>query len=275
MSELITDAMLTRLSEVGALPRGRDLYEGEGTDFYERLVGPDRAEIREMLALARLAAGPVLDLAAGSGRLTIPLVRSGKRVTAVDLSDDMLSHLRRALPEHSAVDCVVADMRDFELETRYELIIIGATSITLLDREGRSLLYANVQRHLAPGGVFAFTVAAGASAGSLALPVEQEITVAGPDGDEIYLFSQQVDADGTARLVNWVRASDLARGAVATVLTSRLQLLSRESLSTELVGAGFAQPAVSPVRTHQGDEILLLTTSWKGIVARADDHASA
>ncbi|PRB11783.1 daptide-type RiPP biosynthesis methyltransferase [Microbacterium sp. MYb62] len=272
MPDLITEALSARLDGVGAVPREQDLYAGTGTDFYERLVGHDRAEIREVLALARHVEGPILDVAAGGGRLTIPLVRSGRRVTAIDLSDDMLAHLRRAVPDHSMVECVVADMRDFSLGRRYELVIVGATSITLLDRAGRSRLYANVHRHLAAGGVFAFTVAAGSSAATLTVPREEEIVVPGPDGDEIYLFSQQMEEDGAARLVNWVRASDLVDGGEVTVFTSRLRVLTPEVLSRELVDAGFAEPAVFPVRTDSGAEILLLKTS-AGPRKAADDDA--
>ncbi|QNA93335.1 MULTISPECIES: daptide-type RiPP biosynthesis methyltransferase [unclassified Microbacterium] len=260
----ITRTVAARLGREGASPRAQDLYAGAGTDFYDRLVGPDRAEIREILALARDAAGPILDLAAGSGRVTIPLVRSGKDVTAVDLSDDMLSHLRRALPDDDRVQCVVADMRDFSLPQRFGLIVIGATSITLLDRAGRSLLYANVRRHLAAGGVFAFTVAGGASAQSLLTSADQEVVVPGPAGDDTYLFSQQIEEGGAARLVNWVRVSDVVPGGEVTVFTSRLRLLDHERLTRELVDAGFAHPEVSPVRTPHGVDILLLTTSWAG-----------
>ncbi|MFK0240580.1 daptide-type RiPP biosynthesis methyltransferase [Microbacterium sp. NPDC090281] len=280
MSGLITEAVLARLEKVDAVPREQDLYAGDGTDFYERLVGPDRAEIREMLALARDAADPILDIAAGAGRLTLPLARSGRRVTAIDLSDDMLSHLRRALPEESTVECIVADMRDFSLERRYGLVIIGATSITLLDRVGRSLLYANVHRHLAAGGVFAFTVAGGSSAESLMVPRAQEISVPGPRGEETYLFAQQMEEGGAARVVNWVRVSDIAKGGEVPVLTSRLQVLDHDVLSRELIEAGFTPPAVSPVRTNHGVEILLLTTTWAGLPGSpglpgaADDHAS-
>lgn len=274
MSDVITRTVLARLGEVGAVPRQQDLYVGEGTDFYERLVGSDRAEIREVLALARDAEGPILDLAAGGGRLTIPLVRSGKPVTAMDLSDDMLAHLRRALPGHPMLECVVADMRDFSLPQRFALVVIGATSITLLDRAGRSLLYASVRRHLAVGGVFAFTVAGGASAESLATPQDREIEVPGQDGDETYLFSQQVEEEGAARLVNWVRLADLSTGGEVTVLTSRLRLLGHELLARELIDAGFAEPAVAPVRTHRGEDILLLTTRCvEGPDAAHDDVA--
>lgn len=274
MSGLITEAILARLETVDAVPREQDLYTGNGTEFYERLVGPDRAEIREMLALARDATDPILDIAAGGGRLTIPLARSGRRVTAIDLSDDMLFHLRRALPEDSAVECIVADMRDFSLDQRYGLVIIGATSITLLDRVGRSRLYANVHRHLASGGVFAFTVAGGSSAESLRGPREQQIRVPGPRGEETYLFAQQMEEGGAARVVNWVRVADITKGREVTVLTSRLQVLDHDVLARELIEAGFAAPAVSLVRTNHGVEILLLTTSWAGSPGAADHDGS-
>lgn len=274
MSGLITEAVSVRLATVGAVPRELDLYAGVGTDFYERLVGSDRAEIREMLGLARNATDPILDIAAGGGRLTIPLAKSGRDVTAIDLSDDMLSHLRRELPTDSTVDCVVADMRDFSLGRRYGLIVIGATSITLLDSVGRSRLYASVQRHLAVGGVFAFTVAGGASAQSLAVPTAQEVRVPGSHGEEAYFFAQQMEEGGTARVVNWVRVADITAGEEVTVLTSRLQVLDHHVLAGELVDAGFAVPAVSPVRTDSGVEILLLTTSWAGSPAAGDDDAS-
>ncbi|MEA1262855.1 class I SAM-dependent methyltransferase [Microbacterium sp. STF-2] len=274
MSGLITEAVSARLETAGAVPRELDLYSGEGTDFYERLVGTDRAEIREVLALARKTDDPILDIAAGGGRLTVPLVRTGREVTAIDLSDDMLSHLRRALPARSTVECVVADMRDFSLGRRYGLVIIGATSITLLDRAGRSLLYGSVRRHLAAGGVFAFTVAGGAAAQSLAVSRTQEIGVPGPQGEETYLFAQQMEDGGAARVVNWVRVADIAAGLEATVLTSRLQVLGHDVLAGELVDAGFAAPAVSPVRTDRGVEILLLTTSWAGSSGTVDDDAA-
>jgi SAM-dependent methyltransferase len=50
---------------------------------------------------ARAAAGglDVLDLGAGTGKLTRTLVEAGHRVTAVDVSDGMLAVLERALPQ--------------------------------------------------------------------------------------------------------------------------------------------------------------------------------
>lgn len=275
MTASITDSVAALLDRAAAIPCAQDLYSGAGTEFYERLVGPDRSEIREVLALARSAAGPVLDIAAGSGRLTIPLVRSGNQVTAVDLSEDMLMHLRGALPDHPALECIVADMRDFTLGRRYAFIVLGATSITLLDRADRSRLYTCVRRHLAPGGVFAMTVAGGLAGEGLRTSADRDIVVPGPAGDETYLFSQQIDADGAARLVNWVRSADISAGGTVPVLTSRLQVLSQETLARELVDAGFTEPAVTPVRAPAGADILLLTSSCAGSSTTEESRTEA
>ncbi|WP_149083386.1 MULTISPECIES: daptide-type RiPP biosynthesis methyltransferase [Microbacterium] len=264
MTSLITETVAARLDLVGATARAQDLYVGAGTDFYDRLVGPDRVEIREVLALARTVPGPVLDLAAGSGRLTIPLARSGHRVTAVDLSADMLARLRGAVPHGATVECVMADMRDLALGEHFGLVVLGATSITLLDREGRARLYAGVRRHLASAGVFALTIADGASADSLAVATDREIMVPGNAGDEPYLFAQQIEDDGAVRVVNWLRLADIAPRAEVPVLTSRLHVLNPGLLSEELVAAGFLAPEMSPVRTPVGMQLLLLTTRHVG-----------
>ncbi|AXL13486.1 class I SAM-dependent methyltransferase [Microbacterium foliorum] len=262
----ITESVKSRLAVLNATPSPQDLYAGAGADFYERLVGGDRSEVREVLALARDTEGNVLDIAAGSGRLTIPLVRCGKRVTAIDLSPDMLALLQRALPANPLLECVVADMRTFALGRLYDLIVIGATSITLLDRVGRQALYARVRSHLSDGGTFALTIAGSTGGRALSNTEDQIVTVEGVDGQEDYLYSQQVIEGGAARVVNWVRESALTIDATVTILTSRLRILTEEMLSAELVEAGFTEPAVRPVRAHAGADILLLQTSSRGQV---------
>ena len=260
VESLVTGSVTSRLAELKATPLPQDLYSGLGADFYERLVGSDRSEVREVLALARNVDGDILDIAAGSGRLTIPLVRAGKRVTAVDLSEDMLALLQRAVPDNPRLDCVVADMRSFDLGRRYDLVVIGATSITLLDRQGRNDLYANVRAHLTDGGVFALTIGGASSSADLSNTADQIVTVDGADGPEDYLYSQQMVEGGAARVVNWVRCSEFSLGAAVTILTSRLRLLSEKILCTELMEAGFAPPQVRPVRARVGADILLLET---------------
>jgi len=61
-------------------------------------------DVAYVLALAREAGGPVLELGCGSGRLLLPLTRAGFSVTGVDNSAAMLERARtRFAPEETAV----------------------------------------------------------------------------------------------------------------------------------------------------------------------------
>ena len=68
---------------------------------YDLENGLDGPELPFYLSLAQETGGPVLDLACGTGFLTIPLAEAGLAVTGVDVAQNMLDHARRkagALP---------------------------------------------------------------------------------------------------------------------------------------------------------------------------------
>lgn len=247
MTHPLTDSVRRRLAEAGVAAETTDIYAGGGSRLYDELVGPDRSEVREVLAAARRSAGPILDLAAGSGRLTVPLVRSGHEVVALDASRDMLDRLRAALSGPDAVEVVMADMRSFDLGRSFGLVVLGATSVSLLDEPGRASLFRAVRRHLADGASFLLSVASPLAAASLARTHDRMLTVTTEAGTALYLQSQQVDAGRSERIVNWVRAAELAGPGPATVYTSRLQLVDEVRLIAELVAAGFEPPAIVPV----------------------------
>lgn len=261
MTAPLTDSVRDRLAEAGRVADPGDVYAGDGARFYDRLVGPDRSEIREVLAVARRGGPRVLDLAAGSGRVTLPLLRVGMRVTALDLSVDMLARLRDALPPGAPCDLVVADMCDLDLGREFDLVVLAATSITLLDRADRRRLYATVRKHLAPGGSFLLSVAGSAALPALSVSGDREITVGTAQGPVTYLQSQQVDADGSERIVNWMPLPLPPRPGRVPVLTTRLQLLDEAAVAAELRAAGFPSPERIPVRAHgiaPGEGMVLL-----------------
>jgi SAM-dependent methyltransferase len=107
-------------------------------------------------ALARETGGPVLDLACGTGFLTIPIAEAGLGVTGVDASPVMLDHAKlkgAALP----IRWLLADCRTLDLGEQFRLITLTGNSfqafLTRADQEG---LLGTVRRHLAPDGLFAF-----------------------------------------------------------------------------------------------------------------------
>lgn len=269
MTDPVTRSVRARLGRHGCEPCPQSLYEGEGADFYELLVGSDRSEVREVLRLARRAAGDVLDLAAGGGRLTIPLLRAGAAVTALDLSADMLAHLRVAAGPEAELVVRLGDMTAFDLGQRFGLIVLGATSISLLDADGRRGLYSSVARHLAPRGIFAFSTAADDAMAALSAPADRVIAVEGPDGPEEVLFSQEASPSGAERTVNFLRVGELRDGGAVRVFTSTLHVLAPGALAAELRAAGFAEPERQEVRRAGGSPAtasVILSTTLAGAV---------
>jgi SAM-dependent methyltransferase len=129
--------------------------------LYDLDLSEDPGDHDLLLALAARANGPVLELAAGSGRLIVPLAEDGHEVTGVDLDPAMLARARaRAdaagkvvarrvrLVEGDARTVRVADAGD------YRLAFIPLNSIFLMGgRADQAATVATLAAHLAPGGL--------------------------------------------------------------------------------------------------------------------------
>jgi len=108
--------------------------------------------------LAKSVGGPVLEIACGSGLVTIPIAAQGLDVTGVDLAHSMLEHARKKGDgQNLNIRWVGADARSFDLDTQYQFIFITGNAFqAFLRREDQEALLASVKRHLAPQGIFAF-----------------------------------------------------------------------------------------------------------------------
>lgn len=108
--------------------------------------------------LAKSTGGPVLEIACGSGLVTIPSAAAGLEVTGVDLARPMLEHARaKAERQGLNIRWVEADARSFDLGTQYQFILLTGNAFqAFLRREDQEALLTQVRRHLAPNGVFAF-----------------------------------------------------------------------------------------------------------------------
>jgi SAM-dependent methyltransferase len=127
---------------------------------YDSLNRPGVADIPFYVEEARRADGPVLELACGTGRLTIPIAQIDVEIVGLDRSPSMIAHLRTKA-EHAGVEIplVEADCRSFDLGRKFALIFIGFNSMQHLhDFASLAALFSNVRRHLAPGGNFVFDV---------------------------------------------------------------------------------------------------------------------
>jgi ubiquinone/menaquinone biosynthesis C-methylase UbiE len=101
----------------------------------------------------------VLELACGTGRVTIPLARQGYRITGLDLSTEMLAVFRAKLSQVPAdvterIALVHGNMADFSVDRRFDAVIVpfrGFQALQTLEDAVSSL--AAIRRHLKAGGI--------------------------------------------------------------------------------------------------------------------------
>ena len=90
--------------------------------------------------MARRTAGRILELGCGTGRVTLPIARTGAHIIGVDRSADMLSHARRRASRarlRPHLSLVRADIRSlpFRKATRFDLVVAPYGILQSLVRE--------------------------------------------------------------------------------------------------------------------------------------------
>lgn len=134
--------------------------------LYDLDLLDDPGDLDLYRALAARADGPILELAAGTGRLAVPLAQDGHRVTAVDLDPAMLeraaARATAAGPAVAArVELVEADLLELALPGAgtFRLAFIALNSLFLLaTRAAQRRAFGVLAAHLAPGGIAAVDI---------------------------------------------------------------------------------------------------------------------
>lgn len=127
---------------------------------YDRLM--EEAPYGEWVDLVKKEAdtGKVLDLGSGTGECSIQLAQVGFEVTAVDLSEHMLSVAQdKAIQAKLPIKFLQQDMRELDTGELYDVITIFCDSLNYVsDIEGVQATLSKVYQHLKPGGVVLFDV---------------------------------------------------------------------------------------------------------------------
>jgi SAM-dependent methyltransferase len=124
-------------------------------NFYRRLV-------RDRMAFA--PPGPVLDLACGTGRLLVPLLRDGHTVVGLDRAPAMLAAAARRVARLSASRrarglLVRGDLRAFSFRRRFSIALCAFHSVQHLYTDAELLRFLrSAAASLVPGGWLAFDV---------------------------------------------------------------------------------------------------------------------
>jgi len=112
------------------------------------------------LDYARQYGRDILEVACGTGRVTLPLARAGYHVTGFDLSEDMIGVLQDKLAQESPqtrekLNVFVADMTEYKTDKKYSLIIIPFRAFQLLTEDHQQKQFLEyVHAQLADDGIF-------------------------------------------------------------------------------------------------------------------------
>jgi SAM-dependent methyltransferase len=108
------------------------------------------------LYLNLIKAGTVLDLACGTGRLTIPFAEKGLKTVGLDASQAMLT-LAQEKSQNLLIEWVHGDIRHFQLNRKFDLITLAGNAFqALLTDDDQTRMLFCVRSHLNPDGIFAF-----------------------------------------------------------------------------------------------------------------------
>lgn len=97
--------------------------------------------------------GELLDLACGSGSLSLPLKDMGYKVTGCDLSPEMLT---AAAEKTTEIQWLCLDMTELPFENRFDFVVCGLDSLNHLKSvEQIKAAFKGIYNALKSGGVFA------------------------------------------------------------------------------------------------------------------------
>jgi SAM-dependent methyltransferase len=116
--------------------------DGCAVDFYAQL--PAMGE-PELVHAAIPAGASILELGAGAGRMTHPLLNLGHPVVAVDESPEMLAHIHGA-------ETVTAQIQALDLGRRFDVVLLASFMVNTADDALRRAFLHTCRRHVRDDG---------------------------------------------------------------------------------------------------------------------------
>ncbi|GAB3070581.1 class I SAM-dependent methyltransferase [Salinicoccus sesuvii] len=107
---------------------------------------------------AKVQGGIIVDLACGTGRVTLPLAEHGHRLIGVDIHEEMLELAKsKSEAKHLPIEWIRQDCTKLALEIKSNMLFMTGNSFQhFLTNESQDALLKAIWNHLNYGGVFIF-----------------------------------------------------------------------------------------------------------------------
>jgi len=138
-----------------------DTYTGLMAEWYDDWLSGRKEDVAYYLEAFQGHSGSALELACGTGRLLLPLARSGVAIEGLDSAPDMLAILRRKAASLGLDDIQLYEqpMQEFTIRKRFDSIFIAGGSFQLLISYQDALACLKcAHRHLRDGGALLIDV---------------------------------------------------------------------------------------------------------------------
>jgi len=136
------------------------IYHDKFAPLYDYFQKGVKGDVEFYLDYFKNFKGKILEVGAGTGRITIPLLRCGLNVTALDIAPRMLQILKKkARRENMLVKTICADMRNFKLKDRFDAVIVTFRAFQhmyLVEDQLNAL--KSIKKHLNPDSILIFDV---------------------------------------------------------------------------------------------------------------------
>lgn len=137
-----------------------DMEVYEDAEFYDLEFADRRHDADFFIEQAKQASGPVLEVACGTGRITLPIARAGVDITGLDVMPSMLDLARqKSQAEGLDVTWLEQDCRAIRSEKQFVLIFSATNAMQHLhDLDSINAFLRSARSALAPGGTLILDV---------------------------------------------------------------------------------------------------------------------
>lgn len=176
----------------------------------------------------------ILEAACGTGNITKLLADNNYKVTAFDLSEDMLMRAYEKLKRSPMVRFLNQNMVDFQIDDKFEAAICCCDGINYLAKDEVGLFFKRIHHHLGEGSKFIF---------DMSTPYKYDKmfcdTYVYDDGDIFYVWENELIDNGTVNIeINFFVREINKFNRITEVQTQ--YVYSTEEIINMLKDAGFS-----------------------------------
>ncbi len=217
--------------------------------LYDLIHEELKEDILFTLHLADLYGLQVLELGCGTGRLLLPLARTGHHITGLDQTRSMIRIAKAKIASESAsvqerAEIIEGDMSSFDLGRQFDLVLIPHNTLMHLSPNQMQACFGCVAAHLRPAGRLLIDVDNPVGMADFEddnlLHLEQILFDQDSDKTILQMASSWVEADRQIRHTTWIFDTSLTSGGQVEriIVQSKLHYQYAHQLELSLQSKG-------------------------------------